>query len=48
MPIERYPQDDLQPASDDAVIWRFMPFNRFEDLNAHRDALLQPVRQVHG
>jgi hypothetical protein len=32
MPIERYPQDDLQPGSDDDAIWRFMPFRRFEDL----------------
>ena len=32
MPIERYPQDDLQPAGYDAVIWRFMPFNRFVEL----------------
>jgi hypothetical protein len=32
MPIERYPQDDLQPGSDDAVIWRFMPFNRFVEV----------------
>ena len=32
MPIEGYPQDDLQPGSDDAVIWRFMPFKRFVEL----------------
>lgn len=32
MPIERYPQDDLQPGSDDAVIWRFMPLNRCVEL----------------
>src|SRR5580765_5257011 len=32
MPIERYPQDNMQPGSDDAEIWRFMPFNRFLNL----------------
>jgi hypothetical protein len=32
MPLERYPQDDLQPGSDDSVIWRFMCFNRFVEL----------------
>jgi len=32
MPIERYPQGDLQPGSDDEVIWRFMPFKRFVEL----------------
>jgi hypothetical protein len=32
MPIEPYPQDGFQPESDDAVVWRFMPFCRFEEL----------------
>jgi hypothetical protein len=32
MPIEPYPQDGFQPERDDAVVWRFMPFCRFEEL----------------
>ena len=37
MPIERYPQDEMQPGSDDAVIWRFMPFNWFKELMQTRE-----------
>ena len=32
MPLERYPQDDLQPGGADAAVWRFMPFDRFVEL----------------
>lgn len=32
MPLERYPQDNLQPESDDSIVWRYLPLNRFEDL----------------
>jgi hypothetical protein len=32
VPLERYPQDDFQPGSDEAAIVRFMPFERFADL----------------
>jgi hypothetical protein len=37
VPLEQYPQDDLQPGSDVAWIWRFMPFHRFENLMQTRE-----------
>jgi hypothetical protein len=30
--LEHYPQENSQPESDDAEIWRFMPFDRFLEL----------------
>jgi hypothetical protein len=36
MPLEPYPQEDLQPGSDDAAIWRFMPLKRFVELMRSR------------
>jgi hypothetical protein len=30
--LEHYPQENSQPESDDADIWRFMPFDRFVEL----------------
>ncbi len=32
MPLEAYPQENLQPANDDAEVWRFMPYDRFVQL----------------